>query len=351
MVAKLAPALAAGNTLVIKPSEYTPLSSMLLAKLCSDVGFPNGVVNSVTGLGNDAGAALANSPHIDMISFTGSVPTGSSIMAAAAVSVTKPLLELGGKSAAVVFDDVDVDEVAPWLMQGFCQNAGQVCVCHTRAIVHESVKDKLLEKLTSELALIPFATDPHAPPRGGAHNAMGPVVSKQQYDKVMGYIDGAKADPGCKLITGGGRPAALADEKGYFVQPTIFEVSDNDAKIWKEEIFGPVLSVRTFKTEEEAVQMANDTTYGLADGVFSQDVERATRVAHQLRAGILYVNQCMTGVGGPGGGFKMSGIGREGGMEGLMEYVQSKSVSINTGLNRPGDYAREVVTADATARL
>jgi acyl-CoA reductase-like NAD-dependent aldehyde dehydrogenase len=148
--------------------------------------------------------------------------------------------------------------------------AGQVCVCHTRAIDHESVKDKLLEKLSTELALIPFATDPHAPPRGGAHNAMGPVVSKQQYDKVMGYIEGAKADPGCTLITGGGRPEALEGEKGYFVQPTIFEVSDNDAKIWKEEIFGPVLSVRTFKTEEEAVQMANDTTYGLADGVFSQ---------------------------------------------------------------------------------
>jgi betaine-aldehyde dehydrogenase len=144
VVTKLAPALAAGNTLVIKPSEYTPLSSMLLAKLCAEVGFPAGVVNSVTGLGAEAGATLANSADIDMISFTGSIPTGSTIMAAAAQSVTKPLLELGGKSAAVVFDDIDVEEVVPWLMQGFCQNAGQVCVCHTRAIVHESVKDKLL---------------------------------------------------------------------------------------------------------------------------------------------------------------------------------------------------------------
>jgi acyl-CoA reductase-like NAD-dependent aldehyde dehydrogenase len=185
------------------------------------------------------------------------------------------------------------------------------------------------------------------------HNAMGPVVSKQQYEKVMGYIETAKADPACSLIAGGGRPKGLEEAPGYFVEPTIFEVGSNDAKIWKEEIFGPVLSVRTFQTEEEAVAMANDTTYGLADGVFSQDVERATRVANQLRAGILYVNQCMTGVGPSGGGFKMSGIGREGGMEGFMEYVQSKSVSVNTGLNRPSGYARELVAnAEApSARL
>lgn len=158
VVVKLAPALAAGNTLVVKPSEYTPLSSMLLCQLVHEAGFPPGVYNSVTGMGAAAGAPLAASPDIDMVSFTGSIPTGTAIMAAAAANVTKPLLELGGKSAAIVFDDVDVDEVTPWLMQGFCQNAGQVCVCHTRAIVHESVKDQLIQKLVAEVETIPFAT-------------------------------------------------------------------------------------------------------------------------------------------------------------------------------------------------
>jgi betaine-aldehyde dehydrogenase len=157
VVVKLAPALAAGNTLVVKPSEYTPLTSMFLCQLVHDAGFPPGVFNSVTGSGTAAGAPLAASPLIDMVSFTGSIRTGTAIMAAAARTVTKPLLELGGKSAAVIFEDIDVDEVVPWLMQGFCQNAGQVCVCHTRAIVHESVKDKLVAKLAAEVAAIPFA--------------------------------------------------------------------------------------------------------------------------------------------------------------------------------------------------
>ena len=285
-VMKLAPALTAGNAVVLKPSEYSPLTTMFTARLCDEVGFPAGVVNFISGTGSSCGAPLSRSQGIDMVSFTGSVPTGSAIMGEAAKNIVKPLLELGGKSPSIVFEDVDLDQALPWVMSGFLSNTGQVCVAQTRLLVHESRKDELLSRLVAELEQVGFATDPLAVDAARMeterHRPLGPIVNKAQYDKVLSFISDAQAE-GAKLVVGGsGRPPAVST--GYFVAPTVFEVEPSHS-LWREEVFGPVLGVKSFRTEAEAIALANDSSFGLAANVFSQDEQRADRVASLLRAG------------------------------------------------------------------
>jgi betaine-aldehyde dehydrogenase len=340
-IMKLAPALTAGNSVVIKPSEFAPLTTMFCAKLCDEVGFPPGVVNVVCGTGPAVGAPLSQSPQIDMVSFTGSVATGSLIMAAAAQNVVKPLLELGGKSPSIVFEDVDLTLTLPWIMHGFLSNAGQVCISQARLLVHNSIKEQLMERLVAELARVRFALDPlkvdEKSMEGRRHRPLGPIVTQPQYEKVVGFIQGA-LDEGAVLRAGGvERPV---HSQGYFVQPTVLEVEPSHT-VWKEEVFGPVLAVRGFENEAEAILLANDTTFGLAATVFSADEERAMRVAISLRTGKVFVNQSTFNFPGiTQHGFKRSGLGTEGGMEGLMEYVDVKSISRNLGSNRPNDFMR-----------
>jgi betaine-aldehyde dehydrogenase len=314
---KVAPALAAGCTIVLKPSELTSLTAIEFAKIVADVALPPGVFNLVTGFGPDAGHPLVTHPLVEKVAFTGSVRTGSAIMKAAADDVKVVTLELGGKSAMIVFDDVDVVQAVEWIMVGVFFNQGEVCSSTSRVLLHESIAPQVLARLKVEAEKL-VVGDPQS-----RDTKMGPLVSKGQHDKVLAYIEQGKKS-GAQLLTGGARKGA----HGYYVQPTVFTDVPLDATIWKEEIFGPVLSVRTFKTEEEALRIANDTTFGLGGAVISKDLERARRVANALRAGIIWINCSQpTFCQAPWGGFKRSGIGRELGKWGLANYLQTKQIT------------------------
>lgn len=313
---KVAPALAAGCCAVVKPSEFTSLSSLELAALMAGAGLPPGVVNVVTGTGAEAGAALVRHPGVDKVSFTGSTATGRQIMRAAAEDLKRVSLELGGKNPLIVFDDVDLDAAVQWVGFGAFVNQGQVCTASSRLLVQEGIAGRFLDRLT-ELAEA-IRTGP-----GDAEGVkMGPLVSQTQYDKVMSYIEAGKR-AGARLVTGGTRPPGL--NAGYFVAPTIFADVTPDMSIWTEEIFGPVLSVMTFRTEEEAVRLANDTPYGLAASVLSRDRARAERVGDALEAGIVWQNcSNMVVIQAPWGGIKKSGMGRELGRWGLESYLEPR---------------------------
>ncbi|WP_135827584.1 aldehyde dehydrogenase family protein [Halorussus halobius] len=314
----VAPALVAGNATVVKPAEQTPLSSLRLAELCEEAGVPDGVVNVVTGFGDPAGAALSSHEGVDTITFTGSVPTGQVIMKQAADNVTPVTLELGGKNPAVVFPDADLDEAARWIDRAIFTNAGQICSAADRVVVHESVHDELVDKLVARAESYELG-------RGSDDPDMGPVVSAEQFEKVTGYVEVGREE-GATLAAGGGTP----DGEGYFVEPTIFTDVDNDMRIAQEEIFGPVLSVISFETEAEALEVANDVDYGLVAGIFTSDVTRAHQFARGLEAGNVYVNQWFGDTNQtPFGGYKQSGIGREKGLEALDSYLQTKNVAIN----------------------
>jgi len=313
---KVAPAIAAGCCAVVKPSEFTSLSALELAGLIGKAGLPAGVVNVVTGLGAEAGEALVSHPGVDKISFTGSTATGRRIMRTAAEDLKRVSLELGGKNPVVVFDDVDIDPAVEWVIFGAFVNQGQVCTATSRLLIQESIADRFLKRLVQVAEAI----------RVGAGTTegvkMGPLVSKVQFDKVMSYIDaGRKA--GAKVLTGGGRPAGL--DKGFFIAPTIFAGVTPDMSIWREEIFGPVLSVMRFKDEAEAIRLANDTPYGLAATVLTKDAARAERVADALDAGITWQNcNNMVVIQAPWGGMKKSGMGRELGRWGLESFLEPK---------------------------
>lgn len=329
---KVAPALAAGATMVLKPSELTPLTALELASIAADVQLPRGVLNVVTGFGANAGAALARHPDVDKLAFTGSIPTGRAVMVAAAQDIKNISLELGGKSPFVVFDDSDITKAAEWVMFGVFWNQGQVCSATSRLIVQEGIAEELVERLRIEAGRIPIGDGL----REGV--LLGPLVSRGQLGKVLGYIDAGKRD-GAKLVCGGGRPEGL--ERGYFLEPTIFAEVPDDSVLWREEVFGPVLSVRTFRDEAEAIRMSNDTPFGLAAAVMSDDLARCRRVAAALRAGIVWINCSQpTFTQAPWGGVKRSGIGRELGRWGLENYLEVKQVTSYDSANPWGWYIK-----------
>ncbi|KAL8457676.1 hypothetical protein ACS0TY_034704 [Phlomoides rotata] len=316
---KVAPALAAGCTAILKPSELSSITCLELAEVCREVGLPPGVLNILTGLGPEAGAPIVSHPHVDKIAFTGSSATGTKIMTAAASLVKPVTLELGGKSPIVVFEDVDLDKAAEWALFGCFWTNGQICSATSRLIVHESIAEAFLEKLVKWCENIKISD----PLEEGCR--LGPIVSSGQYEKVMKCISTAK-DEGATVLCGGRRPQHL--KKGFFVEPTIITDVNTSMQIWTEEVFGPVLCVKTFATEEEAIELANDTHYGLGSAVLSHDLERCERLTKAFQVGIVWVNcsqPCFTQT--PWGGKKRSGFGRELGEGGLDNYLNVKQVT------------------------
>jgi aldehyde dehydrogenase (NAD+) len=319
----LAPALVAGNTVVIKPAPTTPLSALRLAEICAEAGVPDGVVNIVTG-GADPGVALSSHDDIDQLTFTGSVPTGEAVMQSAAETITPVTLELGGKNPAIVMPDADLEEAAFWISKGIFTNAGQICSAADRALVHESIYDDFLELIIEKAesyTLGPGTNDPD----------MGPLNHAEHYEAVLEYIE-LGVEEGATLETGG----EPLDRDGYFIPPTVFSDVEPGMQIAQEEIFGPVLTVLPFSDREEAIAIANDVEYGLTGGVFSRDIKQALNLAQEIEAGGVYVNEWFGGsVETPFGGMKKSGIGREKGFEALDSYLQTKNISINLD---EGDY-------------
>lgn len=319
---KLAPALAAGNSIVFKPSSNTVLSTIKLFEIFEEVGLPKGVVNLVMGPGPSVGNIMAESTDVDMITFTGSTAVGQSLMRAAATNVKKIGLELGGKSPNVIFADADLDGAVEWAMIGIFFNQGEVCSAGSRIIIEESIKDEFVKRLAKKANAMTIGNPVNNPD-------MGPLISESHMNKVLQYIEKGKEE-GATLVCGGERYTEGECANGYFVRPTIFDNCTADMTIVREEIFGPVVTIQTFKTEEEAIEKANDTIYGLAGAVFTSDLTRAHRVIKEIRAGITWINAYNpTFNEAPWGGYKMSGIGRELGIHGLEEYQEVKQININ----------------------
>ena len=322
---KLAPALAAGNTVVIKPSEFTSVSTLEFIKLVEEAGFPAGVVNVVTGFGKDIGMPLVEHPLTRKIAFTGSDATGRLINEAAARGFKKVGLELGGKSPNIVFDDAVLEDAVNGAVSGIFAATGQTCIAGSRLLLHESIHDAFVEKLLA-LARTAKMGDPLS-----VETQVGPVTTRPQYDKVLSYIDVGRRE-GAQLRLGGGAATRPECGKGWFVEPTIFTGVDNKMRIAQEEIFGPVLSILRFKDEDEAVRIANDVRFGLGAGVWTRDIGRAIRMSEKIQAGTVWVNTYRAvSYMSPFGGYKDSGIARENGAQAIYEYLQTKSVWINTG--------------------
>ena len=314
---KVIPALAAGCTMILKPSELAPLSAMIIAELIDEAKFPKGVFNLVNGDGATTGDALTSHPDVNMISFTGSTRAGALISQNAAKDFKRVSLELGGKGANIIFKDADSEAIERGALRCF-RNSGQSCNAPTRMLIEKSMYEDAVERLkkyTDE-----FKVDD--PNKEGDH--IGPVISEMQYNKIQTLIKKG-IDEGAKLISGGpGKPNGF--DNGYYVKPTVFADVNNNMEIAKTEIFGPVLSVIPFESEEEAINIANDTEYGLTNYIQTQDTEKVQRVARKLRSGMVDVNGAGIAVDAPFGGFKHSGIGREAGKEGLLEFLEVKSV-------------------------
>ncbi len=314
---KLAPALAAGCTMVAKPSDYSPASAVELAALMDEAGFPPGVFNVVTGFGPAVGKALAAHPGVDKIAFTGSTLVGAEVAKAAAANITGVLLELGGKSAHLVFDDADLDAACNGVLAGVFAATGQTCMAGSRLLVSRPVHDALVERIAERARSIRLG-DPRA-----AETEMGPVATEPQYRKVLSFLESA-AGEGATVAAGGHADDALG---GFFVQPTVLTNVKPTMTVACEEVFGPVLSVIGFDTEDEAVALANDSRYGLAGAVWTKDIHRGHRVAHALRAGTVWINAYrVVGPDVPFGGFGLSGLGRENGIEAVHEYTQTKAI-------------------------
>ncbi|WP_299564635.1 aldehyde dehydrogenase [uncultured Mycolicibacterium sp.] len=318
---KLGPALLAGCTVVLKPAAETPLAVNLLAEVFAQAGLPEGVLSVVPG-GPETGRALTANPDLDKYTFTGSSAVGREVGRIAADNLKSCTLELGGKSAAIILEDADLDATLPMLVFSGLMNAGQACVAQTRILAPRSRYDEVVEKVAAAVAAMPVGLpdDPAA--------QIGPLISEKQRERVEGYIRKG-IEEGARLVTGGGRPEGL--DSGYFVQPTVFADVDNKMTIAQEEIFGPVLCVIPYDTEEDAVRIANDSNYGLAGSIYTQDFDKAIEIASRIRTGTYGVNMYAFDPGSPFGGYKNSGIGRENGPEGIEAYCEAKSVLLPFG--------------------
>ncbi|WP_239494767.1 aldehyde dehydrogenase [Roseovarius amoyensis] len=329
---KLAPALAAGCTVVIKPSEHTSVSVLKLCELIEKAGFPKGVVNVVTGFGNEVGEPLVSHEKVAKIAFTGGEAGGVAVHSAAARSMKSVTLELGGKSPNIIFDDADLEEAVKGAISGIFAASGQTCIAGSRLLVQASIYDRILKRL------VEFAGQAKLGDPMELSTQVGPVTTQQQYARVLDYIGIAK-DEGAKCALGGG-PSTDTDLKdGWFVQPTIFSNVTNTMRIAREEVFGPVLSVIPFETEDDAIRIANDSPYGLAAGVWTSDVRRMLKMSQKLQAGTIWINTYRAGsFMVPFGGVKRSGMGRENGQDAIREFMQTKSVWISTAAETPNPF-------------
>jgi aldehyde dehydrogenase (NAD+) len=321
---KLAPALAAGNTVVLKPAEQTPVGAMELASLIQEAGFPDGVVNIVPGYGETAGAALAAHPDIDKVAFTGSTEVGKLVAKAAADNLTKVSLELGGKAPNIVFADADLEQAVNGAMMGIFFNQGQVCCAGSRLFLDARVKDEFLDRFKEKSSRVRVG-DPM-----DKNTQMGPQVSEEQLNRIKSYVDIAKGE-GAQVLTGGCPPQLEGEfQQGYFFQPTIFGDVTNSMRVAQEEIFGPVVSIITFENEDDLIKQANEVVYGLSAGIWTKDITRAHRFAKAVKAGVIWINTYnMFNAASPFGGYKQSGYGREMGKHALEMYTHVKSVWVD----------------------
>lgn len=331
---KLAPALAAGNTIVIKPSEFTSTSTLRFVELIEQAGFPAGVVNVVTGFGAEVGAALVEHPKVAKVAFTGGSDSGAIVYQAAAKGLKRCTLELGGKSPNIIFDDADLDDAVKGAISGIFAATGQTCIAGSRLLVQDGIYDAFVAKLVA------FAKTARMGNPMDRATQVGPVTTPPQYDRILNFIEIARGE-GAELLLGGGRPEGRPEcgASKYFIEPTIFAGVTNQMRIAQEEVFGPVLSIIRFKDDEEAVEIANDIAFGLAAGVWTQSIKRALKISKAIRAGTVWVNtyraiSCMS----PFGGYKKSGLGRENGIEAIREYMQTKSVWISTAEDVPNPF-------------
>ncbi|MGY3718068.1 aldehyde dehydrogenase family protein [Sutcliffiella cohnii] len=318
----IAVSLATGNAAILKPAEDTPLSALKLVELIEQVGIPNGIVNIVTGYGYEAGAALASHPDLNHITFTGSVETGKKVMESASKNIVPVTLELGGKSPNIVFNDCNQTDALQHILQSIVQNAGQTCSAGSRLVIEKNIKDEFVEKLANAMQKLTIGP-------GLEDKDLGPILSEVQFKRINHYIELAKQE-GFKFVAGGNRVMVNDCEEAYYMKPTIIDDVPASHPLAQEEIFGPVLTVTTFETEEEAVSIANGTPFGLVAGIWTENVKRAHRIANQLQCGQVFINHY--GAGGgiamPFGGYKKSGFGREKGLETLRHYTQVKNIAL-----------------------